>query len=190
MLISLFIITACSTEIVPQASTNQFIKGPFNLTTEWQTFRLDKPLETLPHVQILYLFLDDDYQNINDIEPTEFYITNYGYKYHSTNLAIKPEIILIDSNGREFPSYAKMIGWYKTPEGDYNFLGFGTNPNNGKFNYPKGTEIVAIKARANSPVTAPHLGWYAPWYFQNPKKTWKDVHASEVVSLEAVDLSV
>ncbi len=179
----LLLITGCSAQNVPQAPTNQLIKGPFQLTTDWQTISLDKPLIVLPHSHSLKLLLGEQYQPIETIKTDNFYTMSHGYKHVTTNEAIKPEVILIDRSGKEFQAVMEAVGWRTTTLGDYHFLGYSTNSRQGKFFFPRGTEFVAVKLKANVAVTVQHLNWDAARYYQAPNHQWSDIHPSEIVTL-------
>ncbi len=165
-------------------SPNQLIKGPFQITTKWQVISLKKPLKVLPHIHTFNLLLGDEYTPTENISLSEFYINSFGYKHYLTNQIIKPEVILVNQSGKEFQASMSVTGWRETPKGKYNFMGYATNPDQGKFFFPKGTEFVAIKLKANVAVTIQHLQWEAARYYQAPNHQWSDIPPSEIVTLQ------
>ncbi|GEM_PF-1397549 len=183
LMVSLILLPSCSAEVL-QAPTDKHIEGPFVLTQEWKTIALETPLKVLPHIHTLELSLGDEYEVVTDIEMDKFYNLTYGYKNSTTQQVIKPEIILVDAHGREFRATMETMGHHKIPAGTYNFLGYGTNSDEGKFFYPKGTEFVAIKARANIEITLHHFYWRATYYYRYPDKDWSNVSASDIVNLD------
>ncbi|MGH1487384.1 MAG: hypothetical protein ACRBCI_14310 [Cellvibrionaceae bacterium] len=184
---SLFIllfISSCSAQ--DTAPTDQLIEGPFNITTEWQVIQLKKPLNVIPQVITLetlfdigkYTFVDSKEQN------TEFSLMSDRLKRLSDNKIITPEIILIDSQKREFRPVFISVGVAYTEVGNLKALGFGTNSNIGKFIYPKGTEFIGVKIKANTKMTIDHFRWVARHYFQAPNAKWRDIDPSEIVNLK------
>ncbi len=107
---SLLIATGCSADL-PQAPTNQIIKGPFTITTEWQTIKFDQPLKTLPHIQRLETLLDmDNYEPVYNIGESEYNIIGHSYLSRVDNIPIRAEIIFIDSKGDEYIATKNVLG--------------------------------------------------------------------------------
>ncbi|MGH1487169.1 MAG: hypothetical protein ACRBCI_13225 [Cellvibrionaceae bacterium] len=186
LLISLILVSGCFADNnIPQAPANQLIKGQFTIDTEWKTIELDKPLTALPHIQRVEILLDEDgYVKVGNVSKDEFNIMNSGYKQVATDAIIRPELILIDDQGKEFRATMKSIGYREVDSEFYNFLSYGTNSNKNIFYFPKDAEFVAIKLRSNVVVQAEYLYWVAPYYSRNVAKTWEDVKASKILDLK------
>ncbi|MGH1440792.1 MAG: hypothetical protein ACRBBR_11810 [Cellvibrionaceae bacterium] len=179
---SLLIATGCSADLPQAAPTDQIIKGPFTITAEWQTITFDEPLNTIPHIQFLELLLDKAlYEPVENMKEDEFHIISSGYKKIGENQPVKVAIILVDNEGKEFRTLLGGSGFRQTELGVYNNLSYGTNADKGKFIYPKNTKFTALRIKANEKIRIEHLAWYAPYYYQSPNDTWKDVKQSEIV---------
>lgn len=184
LLCNLFYIAGCSADL-PQAPTNQLIKGSFTITTEWQTIKFKKPLKTLPHIQRLELLLSmDKYEPVDDIGQSEYDIIGDSYLSIANNIPIRLEVIFIDSKGYEYEATKKAVGFGKTKEGAYHFLAYGTNPNKDKFYFAENIEFTAVKIKANTKFNLEHLFWHTPYYYKAPHDTWDDINQSEIVILK------
>lgn len=183
LLCSLFYIAGCSAEL-PQAPTSQLIKGPFTITTEWQTIEFAKPLKTSPHIQYLDFILDKNLYEPVDIQEDEFHIVSYGYRKIGENRPIELEVILVNENKKKFRSVLGGSGTVVTKSGEYNNLSYGTNVDKGKFFYPKDTNFLYVKVRSNTEIKVEHLSWTALFYYQSTNNTWDDIHSSEIVVLK------
>ncbi len=187
LLCSLFLIilvSSCSAQ--DTSPTDQLIKGPFNVTTEWQVFQLDKPLETAPHsIKLEALFSVDQYKFVDTDEPnTPYSIMSDRLMRLSDSKITQPEVILVDSKGREFRPLFRSIATAYTDLGDFKALGFGTNTDMGKFYYPKDVVFTAVKLKSNIAMSINYLRWVAYHYYQAPNHTWSDVLPSEIVTLQ------
>lgn len=66
---ALLSIKSCFTQTA--SPTYQFIKGPYEITAEWQIIELTASLKTWPHIQILEILLDSEkYEYYKDV-PSE-----------------------------------------------------------------------------------------------------------------------
>ncbi|MGH1487385.1 MAG: hypothetical protein ACRBCI_14315 [Cellvibrionaceae bacterium] len=177
-------VSACSAQ--DAAPTDQLIEGPFNITTEWQTIPLEKPLKTLPHVQTLEVLLDvEQYEFIETTEVgSENSIMSGRFKRLQDNMITHPDIILVTDTGSEFQPVHRSIGLAYTKKGDLRSLGFGTNPDKGKFYYPHDVKFVALKVKSNVSMTINHFRWIARHYYQAPNDKWEDVDKSKIVNLK------
>jgi hypothetical protein len=186
LLVSLTLMSGCFADnSIPQAPTNQLIKGPFTIGPEWQTITPDKPLATLPHIQTIDLLLNpEEYQGVDITKNDEFNILNASYKQGSTGVIIHPEIILIDDQEREFRGVMKSTGYREVDDQLYNFLAYGTNSTKNIFYFPTNTKFVAIKLRTNVTMKIEHLSWVAPYYYKNPAKKWEDVNPSKILDFK------
>ncbi|VAW45177.1 hypothetical protein MNBD_GAMMA04-2223 [hydrothermal vent metagenome] len=177
--------TACCVAY-PTSSHDQVIEGPYHLTTEWQTIKLDKPFITTPHIQVVeFLFPVKDYEFVEVDEPKSRYLlSNTRLKRLTDNQITKPEVILVNQHGQEFQAFYKSSGGAENEFGFFKMLGFGNNPDEGYFFYPKGIEFVALKVRANVPMEVPYIKWISRSYYQEPTATWESVHPSEVIDFD------
>ncbi len=183
----LLIIFASSCSAQDTAPTDQLIKGPFYITTEWQKFPLDKPLKVIPHIQTLEVLLNINQYNFFDNPEelnTKYSIMSDRFKRVSDGKITQPEIILIDSKNREYRTVFHTIGTAFTKEGDFKSLGFGTNVEIRKFYYPKDAIFHSIKIRANTQMTIDNFRWIARYFNRAPNYTWDDISASEIATLE------
>jgi len=175
-------------EIEAIAPADQLLEGPFKLTTKWQTITLDKPLKVIPYTQTLELMLPmDDYQGLDVDEPKSRYVIEPGrFKRLADQKITQPEVILVTKQGQEFRTTYGAIGSTRHYKGfgTFWYLGFRTSFVMRKFYYPKGTEFVAIKVRANTPMEIPYIGWFANLYSQDPYETWDDVDSSAIISFD------
>ncbi|AJQ96049.1 hypothetical protein [Gynuella sunshinyii] len=180
-------VTACSAS--SGSPVDQLINGPFNITDEWQTIHLDKPLETIPNVQFLDVLIDMDgyeYKHVEGTSNDPYRLMLDSFHKVSDSKLMDIEIILVTASGKEFHTTYKSNGSTELHGKHYNHLGFGTNPNLGKFIYPKGIKIVALKIRSNMPIVAEYLWWYAYKYEMLRKQTWADVDPTEIVSFDYI----
>jgi hypothetical protein len=187
LLVSLTLVSGCfsANNTVPQAPTNQLIKGPFTIGPEWQTITLDKALETVPHIQDLQLLLNvDNYKKVNGIGKSDFDIVGSSYEQASTGKIIKPELILIDNQSREFRATISSLGYREIDNTLYNLLSFGTNSDKGVFYFPKNTKFISLKLRSNLKLQVEGLYWVAPYYFRNPSKKWEDAKPSKILDIK------
>ena len=169
---------------VPDAPTDQLIRGPFTIGPEWQTIKFDKPLSTLPHIQHIVMLLDNDaYEYLPDAPPSEFNTVYAGFKQVSTNTMITPELIFIDTEQREFRSTNASLAVGNTLVGEpLQALSYGINPRKaGKFYFPKDVEFIALKVKSNVTMRVEHFSWRAPYYYRSPGDTWDDVSPSEIL---------
>lgn len=178
-------------EVEAIAPADQLLEGPFKLTTKWQTIALDKPLKVIPHTQSVRFMLPiEDYEELEaDMTPPSPHgFKDRFFKRLADEKIIQIEVILITQKKQEFRATRHTIGMTRTYKnfGAFSYLGFGTNKSFpvGKFYYPKGTEFVAIKVRANTPIEIPYLEWFATLYYQKPDKTWNDVDPSAIISFD------
>ncbi|AJQ96050.1 hypothetical Protein YC6258_04014 [Gynuella sunshinyii YC6258] len=168
---------------------DQLIKGPFKITDEWQTIRLDKPLETIPYMLSFDVLIDMDEYEYKHIEGTpddpHRLMFDSFYKMPNGDL-IYMEIILVAISGEQFHTIYNTIGSTEVRGKSYKYLGFGTNPDLGKFYYPEGIEIVALKIRSNVPMIAEYFDWNVFGYEIAKKQTWADVDPTEIVSFDYI----
>ncbi|MGH1487386.1 MAG: hypothetical protein ACRBCI_14320 [Cellvibrionaceae bacterium] len=143
-------------------------------------------METIPHIQELEVLLDSEkFEFINTKKPsTSYSIMSDRLKRLSDGKITQPEIIFIDSQGREFRPVFKSIATTKIKKRSYKALGFGTNPDKGKFIYPKDVKFTKLKIKSNTNMVVSHLRWIAYHYFQAPNATWDKIAASEIVNLK------
>jgi hypothetical protein len=182
LILVLSLISACSQHGAP---TNRLIKGPFEITTEWQTIELDRPLEVLPNIHnVDVLFEPDECIYDDDIPTGGQRIIQGGFRRRADGLVIDPEVILVEQSGREFHAFYYSNGSAFTDEGTYLGLGFGANIEQGKFFYPKGTKIVAIRVRANTTITVAHFWWVVYGYERARVRTWESIPTSKFISFE------
>jgi len=183
--VGFILVSGCSAQNVPQAPTDQLIKGAFDITTEWQTIVLDKPLETLPHSQQFEVLLNvDQHMPSNDSGINEFDIISGSFKRIADDVILNPSVILVDDQGHEFRATVISVGFRKTKLGTYHFLGYGINPKKGKFYFPKEAKFVAVKVKANTAMKVEHFYWVASQYYQAPNDKWEDTPPSKILSLK------
>ncbi|MGH1487489.1 MAG: hypothetical protein ACRBCI_14840 [Cellvibrionaceae bacterium] len=174
----------CSAQKVPKDPNNQLIEGPFSITTEWQTIKFDKPLKSSPHIQSLDILLDiDKYELVEGLSMSEYRVLDLSYKRLKDSVIVKPEVVLVDQQAREYRVTFDAIGTRYTKLGDYFFLGYGTSDDE-RYYFPKDAEFVSIRVRANKAMTVTHLNWIAAGYFKRPDRKWDEVHPSKIISIE------
>ena len=92
--VSLLLAGACSSQ--HDAPTDQLIEGPFEITTQWQTFPLKKPLGVIPYIIKFQILLDQEiHEIVGDIPTDPYRIMNDSYKQIEGSVALTPEVILI-----------------------------------------------------------------------------------------------
>ncbi|AJQ96096.1 hypothetical protein [Gynuella sunshinyii] len=168
---------------------DQILKGPFKITDEWQTIQLDKPLETLPYVQFLDVLINMDDYEYKHIEgtPDDPYRLMFDsfYKVSGSEL-IDIEIILVAASGKEFHTTYSAFGSTELYGKYYNHLGFGTNTDLGKFYYPQGIKIAALKIRSNVSMVVEFFWWHAYKYDMVKRQSWEDADPSKIVSFDYI----
>ena len=178
-------VTACSAN--GGSPVDQLLKGPFKITDEWQTIQLDKPLETLPYVQFLDVLInmdDYEYKHISGTSDDPYRLMLDSFHKVSDSELIDIEIILVAASGKEFHTTYKSSGSTELHGKYYNHLGFGTNPNLGKFYYPKDIKIAALKIRSNVSMVAEFFWWHAYKYDMVKRQSWEDADPSKIVSFD------
>lgn len=184
LLFCLLISSGCSAGL-PQAPTDQLIKGPFFITTKWQTIKFDKPLKTLPHIQRFEILLNmNRYEAVNDIGQSEYDVIGDSYLSTENNIPLRPEVIFIDNKNYEYRATKKAVGFDKVESKEYHFLAYGTNANKGEFYFSEKIEFVAVKIKANIDFKVEGFFWYSPTYYRKPKKTWNDATPSKIVKFD------
>ena len=177
-----FYISACSfLETQKKSPTDRLIEGPFEITEKWQEIKFNPPLEVMPHIHDLEILFDKELE-AKEVVPDDKYHWSFAYIDPNTKVIIKPEVMLITEKGNRFSTKAISSGWNKVNKKTFKTLGFGIGGSDeGIFNYPKGTKIIAAKIRSNINITVENLHWIAPHYWRNPDKNWKDVNDSKIL---------
>ena len=165
--------------------TSRLIEGPVTVNTEWTTFKLSKPLTTLPSLQVLYALFDYHNQvyNLEDTDPPgDSPYHDNRVKRVSDGVQIDLDVRLIDQNGKETTLGPRFGGprlggggWVTVFDGEYIFSGFGLTKRTRVTYFPRDAEYTAIKVRANvDEVTVSHFLWQAPNYYRLEDKTWEE----------------
>jgi hypothetical protein len=184
--------TGCQAGGIPRSSADRIIEGPFVITTQWQTIQFDKPLETIPHVQSLYLLLEHGRYDVPIDVPLSEYVVIAGSKFHSgisfrqkeTGVIVIPQVVFIDQHGKEFHTACESSASYSTKLGPFKALGFGPDSRKGKLFLDKKARIAAIRIKANTQMKVEHLLWTAVDYYKNPDSSWEDIAPSEIQRFE------
>ncbi len=186
VLLSALVIVGCST--YERSPADQLIHGPFEITEDWQIIQLDKPLETIPYILSLDVLIDMNGYEIEENTPKNKYrLMSANYKRLHGDILVMPEIILLNQFGKEFRTTYKSIGSTEVRWRSYKYLGYGTNPDLGKFYYPKDTKIVALKVRANTPMTVEYFDWNVTGYEMARRQSWENVPPSKIVSFDYIE---
>lgn len=176
---------SCQADSYSKAPTDQIIEGPFAVTTEWQTIKINPPLRTLPYVQELNLLIDHSlYTLAPDVPVTEYANTGTGFYLKDTDTVVTPQVIFINQHDKEFQVTFTSAGSYTTNAGAYKAMGFGLNTDTGKYYFDKDTEISAIKIKANVKMRVEHLQWISVHHYMNPNRRWDDAAPSKIQVFE------
>ena len=179
--LSVLLVISCSAQTT--APTDQLLKGPFEFTTEWQTIELTKPLDTLPHIQLLEILLNvEEYEYYKNVPVSENRIISGSFVKLNGETAIKPEVMLVEKSGIEYITTYQSIGTAFTAQGNYRALGYGASAS--AFYFPRDAKFIKIKIRSNIAFQAEYLSWIAPGYEKWPDRKWDDIDSSKIVNFE------
>jgi hypothetical protein len=160
LLMVLLWLGGCSSSEFPE---DQRIEGPFELTTEWRTFRFPKPLEiNRTGLQGFHLAVEAERYSITGLDDP---IENVPFLRREDGVLIKPEVILIADTGDELPVTAHSnVGLFT----GHLTIGYGLHIDNWTPppDYPASMKyFVAARIRSNEPVTVEFMQW---WFDSHP----------------------
>lgn len=184
-ILSLCITVSCSAQ--DSSPADQLVKGPIEITTEWQTIVFDKPLQASPHVQAIRLLsCNNQYSFVATSVDEQGLSRSDRFKRLADQQVVEPEIIANDGKN-EYRLSASITGYdYAGPTNGCKFVGYslkGDEPM--KLALPEGTQFVSIKIRANVPMSVDHLYWVASGYERSPNDTWDSLHPSRIIDMKS-----
>lgn len=135
------------------------IDGPFQITTDWQTIRFDRPLRiNREGLQALHIVVDQELYDPNNIYDLEDKANHFNLR-RTDGVLVRPEVVLIGDNGQELTVFPiSNMGLYS---GGLT-IGFSTyiDHHTPSPPFPEGIKsFQAVRVRSNEPFEALYLRW-------------------------------
>lgn len=183
----LCVTVSCSAQ--DHSSADQLIKGPIEITTEWQTIPFEKPLRAAPYIQYLQFLSCNNQYNFIEVGPPDkeqYILMSDRFKRIADKQIIELEVIASDGKN-DYRLFYSTNGYdYGGPAQGCKYVGYSLRGNElMKLTLPEGTQFISIKVRANVKMAIDHLYWVAPDYERSPNKKWSDLHSSRVIDMKS-----
>lgn len=192
-LFSLLLLITISCSAQDRSPTDQVIRGPVDITTEWQTITFDKPLQSAPYIQYLELLSchnEYDFVEVGPPDEKKYILMSDRFRRVSDQQIVEPEVIVNDGK-HDYRLFYSVTGYdYAGPAKGCKYVGYSLRGEGVmELTLPKDVKFVSIKIRANVPMSIDHLYWLASGYNRYPNEKWSGLHSSEIINMESQILS-
>lgn len=182
-LIVIWLLTiSCSAQ--QSALTDQLLKGPFNITTKWQTIQFEKPLKSSPYIQYVRLLSCDNSYKVENLgqDKSRGFLIAYRFQRLSDKQEIEPEVFIV-AKDKKYKLSHSLSGFDHggIAEGCH-YMGYSLYDEDGFF-IPPNMEFSSVQIRANTNMMIDGLHWHAPDYSKSPKATWENTPKSRIIKL-------